>query len=1786
MARPTLTIGAEGELNLGAGNYVHSDIAWVGGVTAAGTSDPGVSILYQEGDMVYHNNALWVANIENDNVEPGGSFDLLGPPDPDINSYWTLLTSNTTLFSLANANDQRIALGTNLVFLASPGFNGIFIPTTTEDQLRDILGIFQIQGAATAPIASFNAPQALTTSFALTGIDRNNALVNIVVPDPDDDPGVRPYNLPSGATIQVNSNFIQILNAGFPIGSTTTSPIRGLVVQSDEVVSSDSIRIEPLLPVRGFVDDAGTIALTVADNSLQSRHIQDQAVSATDVNLDVATFDELENLTQFRTREVQRVTLTGDRVNTPSVFTGEEIIRLRVPVDFNSGRTEMSAPAATIGRGDVTGLNVNITRQFASDAQESYIVATTFDLLSRVGIGFLPSERDTPSDILRDFDNATLLDDASWTSFNSFVIKAVSTAAATSTANAYRALGDDQRVVLAYVDDNDWASYRVTADVRQQGVYVSFVVEEMLNSRGVFNFQSDLYLTGQRSPLESRVPGQFSLDVDRFNYAFNDENFGPGANLGLTNVQFPENLDATEALNFIADAAVTRWGTRVDGDADAPTITRRPVVAGNINDPFATTHVDLHTAYIPTARRIIRYNAFAALSISGAQPEAPVPVTSITVGATTLGPYTGLRMTYEQINSNDIRFTFVGDNTVVTQAQQQFNSAILADVTPRTATFLNGTDTQFAVTVPTQLGIPVGGLVVDTAVVDAQFSLVGENPVIRDQQGNVLSPIQLEVNNNEVGASIITGVNPTGDLEGRVQSLILQDNTDIDAITRFVQEVFATHDVSRTERRRGVVRGVEWVLDSPVDNADGSRTFQFSTVRPETANDFWSFTIDHHETQDEDGLFQFSETERVSSTGGIPIVGLTGDSPHDNGLITTVPSYPAIPDHVTFADYSLRVRQNGTVDWVIETQANTSNVVWTPGADYPIEAIVSYHDTFYIANTAVRLIGAGTADPTDDVDLRQIAPGTTPAGNVANPWNLVDFSQNQGETLVLNIREVPNTTETYRFYGQLPPTTSLVLADNNEVETTSGLSSIEISPNGDLNFVGSDPTQNRRVSFSSVAQRLSSLTLNDLADVSLLSTNEPVTFLERDVALSPDLPGVPEGFEFDWELDVFLDGTPQRSREIIFAIDPTSLPTGQTIPADGQLMEFEFAGTTYQGSITSPSVTGTVRVEIDASGRADDESSEWGQLLRVAAARPNTYELGVSFVGEDGTGVIYGQLADLSNPRFIEPAVDYQQTAVLGWPGEERPADLPPRDAVPLSNLAQSQVDDLLADGSISASKLTTLAYDPTRTYGVGDIVTTQITDGSLAEQTLFVAQERIPTGTPPAPTVVDINAATPDVEIQYQNTVARGPHYIVSFPRLFEPNLYPDTVYTVRFFNDAENPNAPERFVSFFGHNVFSDIDGGPNNPNTWSIRFRDLIRTGYNVAPASGIAAGTGGLIATQYMTDGSDVWYPMSKQSFNDRQIDLTEARREARTLLQEDPNVISFDDGGVPDVVDAATFSALDGTFVRSIDTDDTTGYFAEFTTAENTLRFVVLTSSWQTRTFNEGEIVFLEVGADATNSIRLKGRISTITLAGMDETQGNLTEVRIALDAASTRLFVDTPVTPAQAGLSGTGFLYNTSFLNPITSELFYYFGADVIRLLHPSIAPSIQQPSGQGLDLIAPVIYNSTRGRIEPSASPFGNPIGLRDQLPTQQYMADGQAAHGRMVLYTGKPFGYGYRNIYLAFADTNLFTGRIVRPTQGQALAAYGPGTFEIETYHFDGVLQGDQDISSAFFAPNCTGY
>ena len=102
MARPVSSIGLRGEVSFGATGYLHQNQNWRGAADSTimiGTGEPGVSTTYVSGDFVVHDGVVWIANHTNDNVPPGGAYDLAGTGlDPALTNrtYWTQVGATDT----------------------------------------------------------------------------------------------------------------------------------------------------------------------------------------------------------------------------------------------------------------------------------------------------------------------------------------------------------------------------------------------------------------------------------------------------------------------------------------------------------------------------------------------------------------------------------------------------------------------------------------------------------------------------------------------------------------------------------------------------------------------------------------------------------------------------------------------------------------------------------------------------------------------------------------------------------------------------------------------------------------------------------------------------------------------------------------------------------------------------------------------------------------------------------------------------------------------------------------------------------------------------------------------------------------------------------------------------------------------------------------------------------------------------------------------------------------------------------------------------------------------------------------------------------------------------------------------------------------------------------------------------------------------------------------------------------------------------------------------------------
>ena len=95
MARIESTIGVFSDLVLGTGSYAHSSATWVGDPTPGVTAST-ISVLYRIGDVVVHDEIIYIARRDNDNATPGTDELGFNPPMGDTVSPWTIIGSTAT----------------------------------------------------------------------------------------------------------------------------------------------------------------------------------------------------------------------------------------------------------------------------------------------------------------------------------------------------------------------------------------------------------------------------------------------------------------------------------------------------------------------------------------------------------------------------------------------------------------------------------------------------------------------------------------------------------------------------------------------------------------------------------------------------------------------------------------------------------------------------------------------------------------------------------------------------------------------------------------------------------------------------------------------------------------------------------------------------------------------------------------------------------------------------------------------------------------------------------------------------------------------------------------------------------------------------------------------------------------------------------------------------------------------------------------------------------------------------------------------------------------------------------------------------------------------------------------------------------------------------------------------------------------------------------------------------------------------------------------------------------
>ena len=127
MARAFNTIGVFGDLNLGPSSSILTDFRWVGDTSVPGQATAD-TIRYPVGAIVAHNDLMFVALVENDNVEPGSDatmWEALG--ESNVVHMWSP-TASYELGSLVYRREGGIATNPALLYyaevtIAAPALN-------------------------------------------------------------------------------------------------------------------------------------------------------------------------------------------------------------------------------------------------------------------------------------------------------------------------------------------------------------------------------------------------------------------------------------------------------------------------------------------------------------------------------------------------------------------------------------------------------------------------------------------------------------------------------------------------------------------------------------------------------------------------------------------------------------------------------------------------------------------------------------------------------------------------------------------------------------------------------------------------------------------------------------------------------------------------------------------------------------------------------------------------------------------------------------------------------------------------------------------------------------------------------------------------------------------------------------------------------------------------------------------------------------------------------------------------------------------------------------------------------------------------------------------------------------------------------------------------------------------------------------------------------------------------------------------------------------------------------
>jgi len=148
MARPAGNLGTNQDLDLGSTGYARSYVTWVGGNTSAVDN-----AFYYTGNLVVHNDEIYIALMDNENVEPGLTASA---------TTWRSLGSTTSASTTPPSGPMIGALWLNSTTCKTYRWNGFVWVQISGLEILALSRVFDGGGLFSAVLQDYDGGDNLT----------------------------------------------------------------------------------------------------------------------------------------------------------------------------------------------------------------------------------------------------------------------------------------------------------------------------------------------------------------------------------------------------------------------------------------------------------------------------------------------------------------------------------------------------------------------------------------------------------------------------------------------------------------------------------------------------------------------------------------------------------------------------------------------------------------------------------------------------------------------------------------------------------------------------------------------------------------------------------------------------------------------------------------------------------------------------------------------------------------------------------------------------------------------------------------------------------------------------------------------------------------------------------------------------------------------------------------------------------------------------------------------------------------------------------------------------------------------------------------------------------------------------------------------------------------------------------------------------------------------------------------------------------------------------------------